>query len=217
MLFDNLLVWEDEVPRSGPANMAIDQWLLEAQNGQAVLRLYHWEGPWVSLGYFQSYREAQRLFGSDPRYVRRWTGGGVVDHRHDLTYTLAIPRAHELAGRRGNESYCEIHRVIAKCLGDGGMPCGLTSDDSTKDSVACFENPVAWDLLGENGEKVAGAGQRRSRHGILHQGSVHGPAGSLNRLPELLSENCEPFLPNDWDGWRSRVAKYSATDWLERK
>jgi lipoate-protein ligase A len=217
MLFERLLVWRDEIPRSGPENMAVDEWLLESLDGEAILRIYSWDGPWVSLGYFQSLKLARDLFGEGPDFVRRWTGGGVVDHRDDLTYTLAIPRGHELAGRRGNESYCEIHRVIAKCLGEGGLPCGLTREDSPAETVACFEKPVAWDLLGENGEKIAGAGQRRSRYGVLHQGSVKAPAGALDTLPRLLGENCQSFPGNSSPEWETRVPKYVSKDWLERK
>jgi len=215
-LFDHLLLWHDEVPRSGPENMAVDEWLLDSLDGTAVLRLYRWAGDWVSLGYFQSLASARELFGAGPSYVRRWTGGGVVDHRHDLTYTLFIPREHALAGRRGNESYCEIHRMIAKCLGEGGVPCGLTTENSGKKTVACFEKPVAWDLLGADGEKIAGAGQRRSRKGILHQGSVQASEGALNGLAGILSGTCQPFGDFESGAWSSRVAKYAAASWLER-
>ncbi|MGB0144306.1 MAG: lipoyl protein ligase domain-containing protein [Akkermansiaceae bacterium] len=217
MLFEKLLVWRDETPRSGPENMAVDEWLLESLDGEAIFRIYSWEGPWVSLGYFQSLKLARDLFGDEPDYVRRWTGGGVVDHRNDLTYTLAIPRGHELAGRRGSESYCAIHRVIAKCLGEGGLPCGLTPEDSRTETVACFEKPVAWDLLGENGEKIAGAGQRRSRYGVLHQGSVQAPAGALDGLPHMLGGNCQPFAFEALLESESRVSKYASKGWLERK
>ena len=216
MLFDQLKVWRDEVPRSGPENMAVDEWLLDSIGETAVLRLYPWEGDWVSLGYFQSLADAQSLFGSELEYVRRWTGGGVVDHRRDLTYTLAIPRSHELAGRRGNESYCAIHREIARCLGEGGVACDLTPEDSEAKSSACFEKPVAWDLVGENGRKIAGAGQRRSRKGVLHQGSVQAPVGSLDDLPALLGGELEDFLANETADWQQRVAKYAANDWLTR-
>ena len=215
MLFEKLLVWRDETPRSGPENMAVDERLLESLDGEAILRIYSWEGPWVSLGYFQSLKLARDLFGDEPDYVRRWTGGGVVDHRNDLTYTLAIPRGHEMAGRRGSESYCAIHRVIAKCLGEGGLPCGLTPEDSSAETVACFEKPVAWDLLGENGEKIAGAGQRRSRYGVLHQGSVQAPAGALDELSDFLSRKSARFQNVSVDGWKDRETKYASTSWLE--
>lgn len=216
MLFEKLIVWRDEPPRPGPENMAVDEALMRAVGEVAVLRLYHWEGDWVSLGYFQSLGEARRIFGERPDYVRRWTGGGVVDHREDLTYTLAIPRGHELAGRRGNESYCAIHREIAKCLGEGGIPCGLTREDSPAATSACFEKPVAWDLLGAAGEKLAGAGQRRSRWGVLHQGSVMARKGSLDRLGEFLGGRLDEGNLSLAPGWQDLVGKYASRGWQQR-
>lgn len=216
MLFDDLEVWQDEVPRSGPENMAVDECLAHAVEETPMLRIYSWDGPWVSLGYFQSLAEARAIFGDEPEYVRRWTGGGIVDHRNDLTYTLVIPRSHELAGKRGNESYCAIHREIARCLGEGGIACDLNARDSTNESSACFEKPVAWDLLGEDGRKLAGAGQRRSRKGMVHQGSVMAKAGSLDQLGAFLGETCLELKPDESLPWREFVEKYSSPAWLER-
>ena len=125
MLFENLKVWRDERPRGGPENMAIDEWLMRSVGETAVLRLYFWKGDWVSLGYFQSLAKARQIFGGEPNYVRRWTGGGIVDHRQDLNYTLAIPRSHPLARKRGSDSYCAIHGEIARCLAQGGIVLSL--------------------------------------------------------------------------------------------
>jgi lipoate-protein ligase A len=216
MLFDELIVWHDHLARSGPENMAVDEALMRSLGDRAVLRIYHWEGDWVSLGYFQGLARARALFGEEPGYVRRWTGGGVVDHRGDLTYTLAIPRGHELAGRRGNESYCAIHREIAKCLGEGGIPCGLTREDSPAETAACFEKPVAWDLLGAGGEKLAGAGQRRSRWGVLHQGSVRANRGSLAQLGSFLGARLVEGDLSLADGWEDLVDRYASPAWRER-
>ncbi len=69
-------------------NMAVDEALLREVRAP-VLRLYEWSVPAVSLGYFQP----AALAGDRP-FVRRYTGGGLVDHAHDLTYTLVLPRAH---------------------------------------------------------------------------------------------------------------------------
>lgn len=216
MLFEKLKVWRDNESRSGPENMAVDEWLMKSVGDTAVLRLYSWMGDWVSVGYFQSLTDARKIFGEGPEYVRRWTGGGIVDHRNDLTYTLVIPRSHELAGKRGNESYCAIHREIARCLGEGGIGCDLTPDDSTNDSAACFEKPVAWDLLGDDGRKLAGAGQRRSRWGVLHQGSVMARKGALDQLPNFLSGDYEVFVPHDREVWTELIPKFASAHWLER-
>lgn len=216
MLFKKLKVWLDPVPRSGPMNMAVDEWLMQNAWETPVLRIYDWKGEWASLGYFQSLAEARRIFGEEPEYVRRWTGGGIVDHRGDVTYTLAIPRSEELTATRGNESYCAIHREISRCLGEGGLSCQLTGEDSQNDSAACFEKPVAWDLLGDDGSKLAGAGQRRTRWGILHQGSVASQKGSLDGLGEVLSDQCEPYSPDEPRLWSEMAVKYQSQNWLER-
>lgn len=216
MLFEKLQVWHDEIPKSGPENMAADEWLLSSMEEVPILRIYSWEGAWASLGYFQSLAQAREIFGDEPEYVRRWTGGGIVDHREDVTYTLVIPRSHELAGRRGNESYCAIHREIALCLGEGGIACDLTPSDSENDSSACFEKPVAWDLLGEDGGKLAGAGQRRSRQGMMHQGSVMAEKGSLDQLGVFLSDQCVDLAVGEGAPWEDLVEKYDSKGWLER-
>ncbi len=216
MLFERIQVWRDRELRSGPENMAIDQWLIENLGEVPVLRIYEWRGDWVSLGYFQSLAEARRIFGNEPEYVRRWTGGGIVDHRGDQTYTLAIPRSLKLASARGGESYAAIHRELAKCLRERGLSCQLAERDSQRESAACFEKPVAWDLLECGGGKLAGAGQRRTRRGILHQGSVSVSKGLLDDLEDFLSDRSEVFSPGEMRGWEGKVERYRSADWLAR-
>ena len=65
--------------------MAVDSWLLTQEI--PVLRLYHWKGLWGSMGYFGEVEKAGKLL-PEVSLVRRATGGGLVDHRNDITYTL---------------------------------------------------------------------------------------------------------------------------------
>jgi len=176
-VFESLDFWRDKQPRTGAENMAVDQLLMElvGQRGgdRPILRVYEWSEPTVTFGYFLLLSDATDAFPDDDlTYVRRWTGGGVVDHRVDLTYTLMIPRSHELATARGAESYRAIHQALADTLQSLGEKVRLTVVDEGDGSAACFTNPVAYDLTDMAGEKVAGAGQRRTKFGLLHQGSV---------------------------------------------
>lgn len=216
MLFEKIAVWRDSKARSGHENMAIDQWLFENMKGVPVLRLYEWEGDWVSFGYFQSHGGARELFGDECRYVRRQTGGGVVDHRGDQTYTLVIPREEEVARLSGCERYSKIHGALADCLGEGGVSCDLARGESAVESVACFKKAVRWDLLGMGGVKLAGAGQRRSRAGLLHQGSVVCPKGGILNLARYFGEECIDLELGDMRGLRDLEMKYSSSEWMER-
>lgn len=163
-----LLLWLDPVSRPGPEAMAVDEWLLETRD-QPVLRVYPWQGAWGSIGYFGDLADAREQF-PDLDWVRRFTGGGTVDHRADWTYTLVIPRSEKIATAKGAESYRIIHAALARALGSGRLSDGAHSTGST----ACFTNPVAHDIVNTIGHKLAGAGQRRTKHGLLHQGSVAG-------------------------------------------
>jgi lipoate-protein ligase A len=152
---------------SSPArNMAVDEALLREVH-EPVLRIYQWKVPAVSLGYFQPASVAP--LGRS--FVRRYTGGGLVDHAHDITYTIVLPRAHGWMKLSAPESYAEIHRGVLSVLAACGIPSELTAKPSPLESEACFRKPVLFDIMA-GARKLAGAAQRRTREGMLHQGSI---------------------------------------------
>jgi len=212
--------WKDPLVRSGPENMAVDSWLLE--RGEPVLRVYGWKGDWCSMGYFGSVDEARSVVPG-PSLVRRATGGGFVDHRDDLTYTIVVPRTSRLAGLKGSGSYRVVHEALAEALKEAGMEVGIVKEDALVRSPVCFEKPVAWDILDEAGRKVAGAGQRRTRSGLLHQGSVMYREGvdgdtvmrSLARRLALKVEDvfCEP----SGESFAALIDQFACPSWLERR
>jgi len=154
-------------------NMAVDEALLREVN-EPVLRIYEWSVPAVSLGYFQPFA----LAGKRP-FIRRYTGGGLVDHAHDVTYTIVLPRAHPWMELSAPESYCTIHRGVQAALAACDIVSELTPEASSAQSEACFAKPVRFDVMA-TGQKVSGAAQRRTRQGLLHQGSILLPDPSRN-------------------------------------
>src|SRR6267142_4414718 len=100
--------------QSGPGqfafNMALDEALLESMPrlGQPVLRFYSWSEPAASFGYFQKFREIERLTQLRP-LVRRPTGGGLVPHDRDWTYSLVFPPTSAWYGLRAIQSYQRVH------------------------------------------------------------------------------------------------------------
>ena len=169
-------------PASSPArNMAIDEALLRHVQSPA-LRIYSWSQPCVSLGYFQK----SNLAPADRPMVRRYTGGGLVEHGKDLTYTLVFPANHPLTTAGTLASYKEIHQAIAQAIQESGTPCHLATAQPNEDDPACFLKPVPADVLDSAGHKLAGAAQRRTKQGCLHQGSILFPKTIPSRLIELL-------------------------------
>jgi lipoate-protein ligase A len=153
--------------------MAVDEALLR-EVSEPVLRIYEWNIPAVSLGYFQP----AALAGDRP-FIRRYTGGGLVDHARDVTYTIVLPRAHSWMELSAPESYCIIHKGIQSVLEACGIRSELTPEASTSESAACFAKPVRFDIMAAE-RKVSGAAQRRTREGMLHQGSILLPDPTKN-------------------------------------
>lgn len=216
-MMERLQIWWDRTARPGPLNMAIDQWLLE-QEREPLLRAYEWEGNWGSLGYFGSLREAQEALPG-VSLVRRATGGGIVDHRSDRTYTLIIPRTQSIALAPSNESYHAIHLALAQAMQDEGVVVDLVSREEEGGSGVCFERPVQWDLVDSRGQKVAGAGQRRTREGLLHQGSVQGASEAvMERFAAKLSSSIETVRREPSEEELAAIEKRLASArWLERR
>jgi len=168
-VFSELIVIDDPTPRPGPLNMAIDEVLLGTARS-AILRFYRWYAPSVSFGYFVRFAEACEI-ARNRATVRRWTGGGIVPHGEDLTYSIMIGSRDDAFASASKIIYQRVHFALGSALREIGIVSALVQTEATKVSDACFANPVVSDVM-ENGRKIAGAAQRKTRGGLLHQGSI---------------------------------------------
>jgi lipoate-protein ligase A len=233
----------------GPTNMARDEALLEcvgAERSPATLRLYQWEPPTVSLGYFQAYADFEALEPPAGRLpvVRRQTGGGAILHDEELTYALVLPVSHRLA-RGATRLYEMAHDAIIQVLEEAGMSAwrGCRTDDSTPRSgpFFCFSRRHCLDVLAGQ-EKLAGSAQRRTRQGVLQHGSIMFGRRYAQQPTAAIREDgnldCNPFAtswigalatlgdlafePGTYTGDELELAdalrvKYAGPDWTRRR
>lgn len=222
-VFDELDLWIDPAARSGAENMAVDEWLYNLQSSRPILRFYHWRDPAVSFGYFEKLETARASFsGAGLEYVRRLTGGGIVDHRVGATYTVIAPNAHPLTTARGDASYCVLHKILVASLAQCGVRAELADGANSTGENACFVNPVAQDVVDAHGAKIAGAGQKRGRFGLLHQGCVVGAQGAWQ---QCFAENlAQRVIEKDFartldlkEIGRLSEERYAHPAWVEKR
>jgi lipoate-protein ligase A len=156
--------------------MALDEALMERARctGEAVLRVYGWSRPTLSLGRNQAarqrYDEARaRALGVD--IVRRPTGGRAVLHFHEVTYSVTAPVA-------GLGPLGESYRWVNRLLVDGLRRLGVEACEAESSGRAprpgvspCFEQPVAGEIVA-GGRKLVGSAQYRERDALLQHGSI---------------------------------------------
>jgi lipoyl(octanoyl) transferase len=186
-------------------NMAFDQALLEnaAAIGRPVLRFYGWTEPAATFGYFQKYADIARWTHLRP-LIRRPTGGGLVPHDADWTYSLVFPPTAPWYLLKATESYQRVHEWIKTAFEKMGIiteqaPCCKKSLPGQ-----CFVGHEKFDVLWHD-RKIAGAAQRRNREGLLIQGSVQPLPVKLSRADweeamrkegvRILGADCEIFTP----------------------
>ena len=209
--------------------MAADEAMLQrvARWGRPLLRTYAWSAKAVSLGYVQRFTAAPAGY----EFVRRPTGGGVVYHDCDFTYSIVFPPDHWLNGLDRIRSYDCLNRSVQAGLRRLGLAVELAQVEIPhsveRATMVCFTNPTRYDLL-LDGRKIAGSAQRRTAEGLLHQGSLHFGASGLpfarealstallEGLAEVLGIACAPFTPDqDFEAAVRRLVdeKYGNDAW----
>ena len=185
-------------------NMAVDEMLLEfsATIEAPVLRLYGWEQEAATFGYFQKYSEVAGWTDLRP-LVRRPTGGGLVPHDRDWTYTVAAPPGSEWYRLRAEQSYQRVHDWVRRAFELAAQKTELAECCVPEGPGRCFAGAEKFDLLWQ-GQKIAGAAQRRNKFGLLIQGSVQ------NQPPATRREEWESGM------LRSATAQWG-TRWQELK
>ena len=171
----------DDTAHPPQENMDIDVELLANSAklaGMPLLRFYDWDRPSISIGYVQKEEAVRQAEGYT--IVKRPTGGGIVYHDNDFTYSVIVPAGHWITKLDRVESYRVFHKAVVRALAVFGLNCMLvdtTQPKADRATMQCFVTPTKYDVLCDNltpGKvvKVAGSAQRCTRNGILHQGSI---------------------------------------------
>jgi lipoate-protein ligase A len=235
--------------RTGGAaeNMALDFLLLQRYPEAAPrFRHYGWSGSAFTFGYSQKWLEVSKLIYAAAAQVgpgtmdlcRRPTGGGIVDHREDWTYTLIIPRGHPLEAERASQSYRQVHECLARTLAEQGVPAALQARAEEGPPAVpgpanlCFQKSEVFDVVNALTEaKIAGAAQKRNKHGLLLQGSIWRPAagpqvdwerfgdGFAAALAAALGTEAEPrpWPELEDDEVSGLTERYRSPEWIEAR
>jgi len=176
-------------------NMKIDSQMLSALSPNAVpiLRFYEWQKRALSYGYFIKHEEFIDLKLAKEREidcVRRPTGGGIVFHTSDLTFSFFMPKNYKFFSTDVVKNYQFVNNHILAAVKDFFSWQNLSQEDNIsinllKENVTqqtdaeaqnlisnfCMAKPTKYDLM-FNGKKIAGAAQRTTKNGYLHQASI---------------------------------------------
>lgn len=139
-------------------NMSIDSALLHCMVEQPALRLYRWQKPAITIGYFQDIEKEINIHlcrKDDVSIIRRVTGGGAVFHHEEITYSIV----HPLQGPF-NKGIMDSYALIAAPLVKALKAMGITAHYS----------PINDIYVGE--KKISGSAQTRKEGKLLQHGTI---------------------------------------------
>lgn len=148
---------------ANPAHaMARDEVALdESARGTSWFRFYRWSNPALTAGVFCHLTTLPPI-----PWARRITGGGLVLHGNDLTFSLITD------DQPNGTAYRGVGQALVNALDKMGINAGLKADTKPlTGTYACFSEPVGGDVV-VAGRKLAGYAMRRRRGRILIQGSL---------------------------------------------
>jgi lipoate-protein ligase A len=187
--------------------MALDDALLQLFDphlSQPVLRFYGWSPPALSLGRFQKAGEVldlDRCRMNGLPVVRRITGGGVIFHADELTYSMVCAPHQIPASNSIKDSFRILTGFLLQFYRNLGLNAGYAVDRREKGEKFgertdfCFAGNETFDIL-INGRKIGGNAQRRIKHVIFQHGSIP----LIGKL-----ENAIQFLRLSLSGLEERV------------
>lgn len=188
----------DSGKKSSREQMQLDEELLCGIEAP-VLRFYAWLEPCVTYGYFINPDDWLYTQGLD--LARRPTGGGLIFHEHDFSFTLALPVDHPFCTLATLERYQAINNKVIQALSQlvGPAAFALQSEEPLTCDLTqlCMAHPTKYDLL-LSGKKVGGSSQRKNKLAFIHQSSLFLEPIDWPSIKKWLKdpENVLPVLQN---------------------
>ncbi|MBI4655872.1 MAG: hypothetical protein HY746_03890 [Elusimicrobia bacterium] len=158
--------------------MAADEVLCGELPCRYILRFYNWKNPGITFGYSQRYKT---IYGSVSKEISRYlemarrpTGGGIVFHESDVTFSLIFPWPREF---KPMKAYSMLHTAVNAAYRESGIKSEISNaaaanyDINHPAAMNCFSNPVDRDIL-YNGKKILGGALRSFGDYMLYQASI---------------------------------------------
>ncbi len=212
--------WEilDTGVASAEENMRLDGELLEQldKRSRPLLHFYDWAEKSATFGYFvrpEQYLNLEKAKEERLDLGRRPTGGGIVFHIWDFAFSALVPASCPLFSENTLANYRLINeavlQAIKKMIGEPLVPHLTPEDGSALDPSCerfCMARPTKYDVV-LHGRKIAGAAQRQTKQGFLHQGTISLMRPNEAYLRQVLAEGSRvleamqaftyPLLPDD--------------------
>ncbi|WP_419673772.1 lipoate--protein ligase family protein [Aliarcobacter butzleri] len=200
MIFNNKFRLIISQNLSSNDNTNIDKALFKAFENESlpILRLYSWQKS-VTFGAGQNPSDYENLLKEyKNNFSKRITGGGVLFHGHDISYSLILPSTF-IDNRSVKETYKLICSFILEFYSNLGLKASFAKDIKSivlSKSPFCQVGFEAYDII-VNGRKIGGNAQKRAKNVIFQHGSI--PIKSIKN-DEKYGASLEDFSINlDFD------------------
>lgn len=161
-------------------NMCKDEALIKSfnENSHPILRIYHWSKS-ITIGISQDIKDYSYLNDFSEDIAKRVTGGGVLFHGHDLSYSLVLPSSYfkDYKIKESYEKICYFLINFYKKLGLDANYAKDVKDVNLSKNEFCQVGFEAYDIL-INKDKIGGNAQRRTKRLVFQHGSI--PLYSVN-------------------------------------
>jgi len=168
-------------PGSAAYNMALDEKIFHQYitDGVPVFRIYGWDAPSFTYGLSQSPEsgiDMARCGADGIQIAKRMTGGGLLFHNDEITYSLVCDKTD--IGEPDNVfvSYRKICAFLISFYRSLGLKASFALEaEDFKDRCAphelCSASREKYDII-INGKKIGGNAQKRKRRVVFQHGSI---------------------------------------------
>ncbi len=160
-------------------NMAVDETLFEScrKTGIPAFRIYGWRPHAFSIGCSQKRSEVlfeEKCIQDNIPIVERLTGGGIIFHGDEVTYSIACSQREIGEIRSVKGGYKLLCSFLLNAYREYGLEPLFAIDlpnRSRDKSSFCFSSFEDYDIV-VKGRKIGGNAQKRRRQDILQHGSI---------------------------------------------
>lgn len=162
---------------SAKENMRMDKELFDSftPGHLPIFRVYEWEESFT-YGFSQkidTIKNMEQLKSYNKNYAQRITGGGILFHGNDISYSLIIPITYvkNLSVKQSYELICGFLMEFYRSLGLDPVYAKELQNIDLLHSQYCQEGFEPYDIIVE-GKKIGGNAQRRRKDMIFQHGSI---------------------------------------------